>query len=200
MTAPTRRPPPKPVRREDILDYQTYADERPAVRAAAMAAKNRRRVHLGGHLTFLFENHETMRYQVLEMVRAERIVRESAIRHEIETYNDLLGGPGEIGATLLLEFDDPAERDRRLVEWRGLVERLYLRCEGGRKAYAVFDARQVGDDRLSSVQYLRFDTGGETPLAVGSDFPALTLEEALTDDQRRALAEDLSAGSRVAGS
>lgn len=194
MTSP-RRPPPQPVRREEIPDYETYADERPAIRASAMAAKNRRRVHLGGHLTFLFENHETMRYQVLEMVRAERIVRESAIRHEIETYNDLLGGPGEIGATLLLEFDDPAERDRRLVEWRGLVERLYLRCEGGRKAYAVFDARQVGDDRLSSVQYLRFDTGGETPLAVGSDFPALTLETALTDDQRRALAEDLSAGS-----
>lgn len=195
MTSPRRRPPPQPVRREEIPDYETYADERPAIRASAMAAKNRRRVHLGGHLTFLFENHETMRYQVLEMVRAERIVRESAIRHEIETYNDLLGGPGEIGATLLLEFDDPAERDRRLVEWRGLVERLYLRCEGGRKAYAVFDARQVGDDRLSSVQYLRFDTGGETPLAVGSDFPALTLEAALTDDQRRALAEDLSAGS-----
>ena len=193
--SPSRRPPPQPVRREEILDYETYADERAAIRAAAMAAKNRRRVHLGDHLTFLFENHETMRYQVLEMVRAERIVRESAIRHEIETYNDLLGGPGEIGATLLLEFDDPAERDRRLVEWRGLVERLYLRCAGDRKAYAVFDPRQVGDDRLSSVQYLRFDTGGETPLAVGSDFPALILETALTDDQRRALAEDLAAGS-----
>lgn len=190
-----RRPPPRrPVRREEVLDFETYEDVRREVRASAMAAKSRRRAHLGPNLTFLFENHETMRYQVLEMVRAERIVRESAIRHEIDTYNELLGGPGEIGASLLIEFDDPGERDRRLVEWRGLVERLYLRLPGGKKAYAVFDPRQVGDDRLSSVQYLKFDTGGETPLAVGSDFPALELERELDEDQRRALAEDLAEG------
>lgn len=187
-----RPPPPRPVRREEILDFETYEDVRREVRASAMAAKSRRRAHLGPNLTFLFENHETMRYQVLEMVRAERIVRESAIRHEIDTYNELLGGPGEIGASLLIEFDDPEERDRRLVEWRGLVERLYLRLPGGKKAYAVFDPRQVGDDRLSSVQYLKFDTGGETPLAVGSDFPALELERELDEDQRRALAADLA--------
>ncbi len=182
----------RPVRREEILDYETYADERPAIRASAMAAKDRRRVPVGAFLTFLFENHETMRYQVLEMVRVERMVRESDIRHEISTYNEVLGGPGEIGATLLIEIDDPARRDRLLREWLGLVDHLYLRLDDGVRVRAQYDPRQVGGDRLSSVQYLRFDTGGRAPAAVGSDLPALAAEAELTPDQRAALAADLA--------
>ena len=181
-----------PVRREEILDYETYAEERPAIRSSAMAAKDRRRVHLGGFLTFLFENHETIRYQVLEMVRVERMVRERDIRHEISTYNELLGGLGELGATLLIEIEDPVRRDRLLHEWRGLVEHLYLRLGDGHRARAGFDPRQVGEERLSSVQYLRFDTGGGIPVAVGCDLPGFTLEVPLTADQRAALAEDLA--------
>ncbi len=181
-----------PIRREEILDYQTYGDQRSAIRASAMAAKDRRRVHVGRYLTFLFENHETIRYQVLEMVRVERMVRESDIQHEIRTYNELLGGPGELGCTLLIEIADPAERDRLLREWLGLVDHLYLRFADGSTVPATFDPRQVGDDRLSSVQYLRFDAGGRTPVAVGCSLPALEVEADLTDDQRAALAEDLS--------
>ena len=192
MTAPAGGRARHPVRRAEILDFETYGDERPRIRARAMAAKDRRRIPVGDCLTFLFENHETIRYQVLEMVRVERMVRESDIEHELRTYNELLGGPGEIGATLLIEIPDPAERDRRLRRLRGLVEHLYLRLEDGRRALATFDPRQVGEDRLSSVQYLRFDTGGETPVAVGCDHPDLAGETALTGDQRAALREDLA--------
>ena len=127
--------------------------------------------------------------QVQEMVRAERMVRDEEIEHELETYNELLGRPGELGAALLIEIDDPAVRAVRLREWMGLPERLYVRTASGRKVRASYDARQVGEDRLSSVQYLKFDTGGEVPVAVGADHPRLTAEVELTPEQRRALVE-----------
>ncbi len=103
-----------PVPRSAILDHLTYAEHRQDIRAAAMAAKDLRRVHAGPYLTFLFENPETVRYQVLEMVRAEQLVREADIRHELATYNALLGDPGDLGCTLLLEIPDEAERSERL--------------------------------------------------------------------------------------
>ena len=85
------------VRRDEILDYVTYGERRTEIREAAMAAKELRRVIVGDVLTFLFENHETVRYQVLEMVRTERLVRESDIQHELHTYNELLGAAGRLG-------------------------------------------------------------------------------------------------------
>lgn len=86
------------VLRGQILDFVTYEERRAELRTAAMAEKAVRRVHVGQNLTFLFENTTTVRYQILEMVRAERMVRESDIAHEIETYNELLGGPGSWAA------------------------------------------------------------------------------------------------------
>ncbi|HCV35106.1 MAG TPA: hypothetical protein DGF10_10635, partial [Acidimicrobiaceae bacterium] len=90
----TSKPAPHHLRRDEIVDWQTYSDDRDTLRTAVLEIKKPRRVHLGDHLTFLFENHETIRYQVQEIMRAERIVRESAIREEIATYNSMLGGPG----------------------------------------------------------------------------------------------------------
>ena len=147
---------------------------------------------MGGALTFLFENTATIRYQVQEMVRAERMRREPEILHELETYNELLGGPGELGVVLLIEITDPAERDRKLREWLGLLPALYARLEDGTRVRPRFDPRQVGEDRLSSVQYLKFDVGGRSPVALGSDLPAFTVEAVLTEAQRDALREDLA--------
>ena len=95
----------RPVERSEIVDYQTYEELRPDIRAAVMKEKEHRRIHVGPHLTFLFETHATMRYQVQEMMRAEQIVKEAEILHEIETYNEVLGGPGELGCTLLVELE-----------------------------------------------------------------------------------------------
>ena len=180
------------VRREEIVDYQTYDEGRAALREEVMAEKADRRIHVGECLTFLFETHATMRYQIQEMMRAERIVREAEILREIETYNELLGGPGELGCTLLIELDDAAERDRRLREWRDLSRHLYVRLEDGEQVYASFDPRQVGDERLSSVQYLKFSVGGRAPAALGADHPKLSAETVLSDAQRAALAKDLA--------
>jgi hypothetical protein len=185
----------KTVERDEIVDYVTYEEIRGRVRVAAMRAKDARRLHVGPYLTFLFENHETIRYQVQEMMRAERMVKEADIRHEIETYNELLGGPGEMGCTLLVELDDPAERAEKLVKWIALPRHLYVVRKDGKKAYARYDERQVGQTRVSSVQYLKFEVGDEAPVAVGCDHPdpELKHEARLTADQRAALQADLEA-------
>jgi hypothetical protein len=181
------------VTRDEILDFVTYEERREAIREAVMRTKAERRVHVGPHLTFLFENHDTMRYQVLEMVRSERMVKDADIRHEIETYNELLGGRGELGATLLVELEDPALRAEKLAQWLALPRHLYAKRADGTKAYARFDERQVGDTRVSSVQYLKFEVGSAAPLAIGCDHPdpELRHETALTPDERRALQRDL---------
>jgi hypothetical protein len=178
--------------RSEIVDYVTYEEGREAFRDEVMAAKARRRLHIGEYLTLLFENRVTVRYQIQEMIRAERIVKEADIRHEIETYNELLGARGQLGCTLLIEIEDPAVRDRKLVEWWGLPERMYLLLEDGSRVWARLDERQRGEDRLSSVQYLRFDTGSRVPTAAGVDLPTLQAETELTDAQREALREDLA--------
>lgn len=185
----------KKVQREQLLDHRAYERSRDEIRPGILEAKRRRRVHVGGVLTFLFENAATIRYQIEEMIRAERIDDEAAIRHELDTYNELIGGKGELGVSLLIEIAEPAERDRRLREWLGLPSHLYAKLEGGEKIRATFDPRQIGDDRLSSVQYLKFDVKGAVPVAIGCDLPAFTAETALADEQRAALREDLASDS-----
>ena len=182
----------KPVERKEILDYVTYEEQRDAIRDEAMAAKALRRVHIGEYLTLLFENHLTMRYQIQEMVRVERLVKEADIQHEIDTYNEVLGGEGEFGCTLLIEIDDPAVRNVKLKEWWALPEKIYLLLEDGSRISATFDERQRGDDRVSSVQYMKFNTGGRVPVAAGVDLPELQAEANMTSEQRQALQEDLS--------
>lgn len=182
----------KPVDRASILDYVTYNETREEMRAKVLEIKKPRRVHVGPELTFLFETTDTMRYQVQEMMRVEQIVREADIQHEIDTYNEVLGDDSEIGCTLLIEIDEPVRRDRLLREWIRLPEHLYAKLEDGTKVYAEYDQRQVGEDRLSSVQYLKFQTRGQVPVALGSDLPTLSVEERLSREQREALGADLS--------
>jgi hypothetical protein len=181
----------RPVKREELLDYQTYKDGRDLSRAKVLEQKAPRRVHVGKVLTFLFENTDTIRYQVQEMMLAERMVRETDIQHELETYNELLGGKGELGATLLIEIEDPAERDEKLRKWLELPKHLYAKLEDGSKVYARFDDRQVSDGKLSSVHYLKLDVKGRAPVAIGSDHAGLTAETVLTPEQKKALDEDL---------
>lgn len=184
----------KKVQRQELLDFQSYGDVRDEIRQKVMAEKDKRRVHLGSALTFLFENPDTVRYQVQEMMRVERIAREADILHELSTYNQLLGDEGELGCTLLIEIDDAKERDRLLVEWLDLPRHLYMVTASGERARAMWDPAQIGEGRLSSVQYLKFPVGAQTPKAIGVDHPAITLEVALDEVQRAALTADLGLG------
>jgi hypothetical protein len=181
----------KPVRREELLDYQTYRDAREPFRARVLDLKAARRVHVGDCLTFLFENSETVRYQVQEMMLAERIVREADIRHELQTYNELLGAPGELGATLLIEIESVEERDQKLRRWLDLPPTVYVKLEDGSRVPARFDERQISEGRLSSVHYVKFDVKGRVPVAVGCSHPDIAAEVPLKPEQRKALEDDL---------
>ncbi|MGD8318057.1 MAG: DUF3501 family protein, partial [Myxococcales bacterium] len=110
----------KPVDRSELLDYMTYGEKREPIRAAALRAKSVRRILVGEYFTFLFENRETVRYQIQEMMRTEQIVKEDDIKHELDTYNELLHPRGTLGCTLLIGIDDETERDEKLRSWMDL--------------------------------------------------------------------------------
>ena len=179
------------VNRKEILDYVTYEEHRATVRKNIMKIKEVRRINVGGILSFLFENKDTVCYQIQEMIRVERIVKELDILHEIKTYNEILGKSGELGCTLLIQIDDPVERDSKLTKWIDLPMHLYLKLEDETRIMATFDERQIGDGRLSSVQYIKFNTKGKVPSAIGSDHPLFIEETSLTSEQKQALSDDL---------
>jgi hypothetical protein len=181
----------KKVNRSEIIDYVSYSEIREKFQREVFEAKARRRVHVGEWFTFLFENALTIQYQIQEMMRAEKIVREKDILHEIDTYNSILGGDRELGCSLMIEIDDPQKRNLKLREWIDLPKHVYAELPGGTKSYARFDKAQIGEDRLSSVQYLKFPVGGETPVAIGIDLPGCEAKMFLTEDQKAAMGEDL---------
>jgi hypothetical protein len=136
------------------------------------------------------------------MVRSERMTAEDAIRHEIDTYNELLPGPGQLTATMLIEYPDEAQRD---VALRGLIgfERHFWIRIGDRREPARFDTRQIATDRISAVQFVRFPLGGldqddflkyaaDGKIAIEADHPQLTESVLITGPIAKALAGDLS--------
>ena len=177
---------------DEILSLEAYAAARDETRRAMQEVKGLRRVHLGSHLTFLFENADTMRYQVHEMLRAENRSSPEDVRHELDTYNELIGDAGELGCTLLIEIEDALQRDAVLRRWIDLPRHLYAVRADGARAYARFDERQIGRGRLSSVQYLKFEVGDQAPTALGVDAPELELQVDLSPQTRAALAADLA--------
>jgi hypothetical protein len=181
-----------PVTRAEILDFVTYSERREGIRASAMAAKDLRRVHAGPHLTLLFENRETVRYQVLEMVRAEQIVREADLQHELDTYNAFLGEDGDLGATLLIEIEDEARRKVLLRSWRDLPGSIFLVLENGEAVPARWDEAQMSEEKLSSVQFLLFPGAARSaPVGLKVAHPELAVDVAFGPGTRAALAEDL---------
>ena len=194
----------KAVTLKEILPATQYDILRPRLRPLFIAAKERRRLALGGHITLLFENGQSVWYQVQEMIRTERLTAEDAIRHEIDTYNELLPRSGELAATMLIEYPEPAERDHHLRELVGLETHLMIRL-GERREKARFDPRQIATDRVSAVQFVRFPLGGLDPdefkaladqgkAAIEIDHPKLSLSVDFTGDLAGALASDLADG------
>ena len=179
------------VTREEVRKPAEYAAIRENFRRAVFEQKDKRRVHVGAFLTFLFENHDTVLYQIQEMIRAENINNESDIQHEMKTYNELLGERGELGCTLLIEIDDPSKRAECLARWKDLPRTLYIETQSGARIPAEFDSRQVGEGRISSVHYLKFRVGDQVPRKVGCSHPEISAESVLTPEQTVALCQDL---------
>jgi len=180
----------------EIANIADYELERPALRPRMMALKDRRRVRVGEHLTFLFENRETVRYQIQEMMRIERIVDLAAIRHEVETYNELIPPAGGLSACLLIEYSAAEERDAKLRELLGLEDHVFLAVAGLPPSKAVFDARQIASDRVSAVQYIRFELTAEQRAGWGEgvrlvvDHPHYRAETLLSPEQAAELERD----------
>lgn len=185
--------------RRDILDLGDYERRRDEIRASAIAARQLHRVALGSNAILSFENRETLTYQIQEMLRTERIVKEPEIRHEIETYSELLPAPDALSATMLIEFPDKAERDVRLVQMLGLDRHLRIDFEGAGSASATFDQRQIDVERLSSVQFVRFQLTAAQVAAlragaavtVVSDHPHYNHSKRLPEATAKALIADL---------
>lgn len=140
--------------RKELLDIGSYEEVRPHFRAAVIEEKRNRRFQISDELSIVFENHETVLFQIQEMLRTERITKESAIQHEIETYNELIPGPGELSATLFVEIPDRETRERRLVELAGLEQTFGLEV-AGEIAVARNETRGVLPDRTTAVHYLK---------------------------------------------
>jgi hypothetical protein len=149
----------KPLALEDIVDRERYAELRPDYRAAVIDYKRTRRLAVGESITLLFEDRETLRFQVQEMVWVEGISRPDKIQHEIDTYNELMPTDRELSATLFIEITEAAEIRPALDRLIGVDEHVSLILGDELEAIEIkarFDPRQMGDDRISAVQYIKF--------------------------------------------
>ena len=190
-----------PIRRESLLSLEAYARERDAFRARVIEHKKRRSVHLGQHVRLQFEDELTIRYQVQEMLRIERIFEEEGIAGELEAYNPLVPDGTNWKATMLIEYPDAEERKRMLGLLRGIERGVWVQVAGHArvKAIADEDLDRETEEKTSSVHFLRFelDQGMRATLArgaavtVGVEHLYYTARVELPADVRAALCADL---------
>jgi hypothetical protein len=145
--------------RASLLTLEAYAKARKDFRAKVIAHKKTRTVHLGEHLTLAFEDELTMRYQVQEMLRIEKIFEEEGIQGELDAYDPLVPDGTNLKATMLIEYDDPDERRRALGRLKDIEDRVYVEVEGFPRVYAIADEdlERENDEKTSAVHFLRFE-------------------------------------------
>jgi hypothetical protein len=186
--------------RDDLLSLENYALERAEFRARVMAHKKRRTLHLGGHLTLIFEDRLSVQYQVQEMLRIERIFGRAGVQDELDAYNPLIPDGDNLKATLLIEYDDVEERKRELVRLRGIEHAIALTVLGHAPSFAVADEdmERSNEEKTAAVHFLRFPLDAEriaawkagAQVTLGCSLPAMPVEAALTPEQHGALAAD----------
>jgi hypothetical protein len=181
---------------KDLWPLPVYEGVRDQFRREVIAAKQARRVTVGPFVTFVFENRLTVKFQVQEILRAERIVAEEQVREELEGFNTMLPDAGELSATLLIELSgSDREVKAALARLTGLGDHLWLETAGRRNRGAMEGGRDDGK-RVSAVQYVRFPVPDaaafrEGPAAIVIDHPAYTHRQELSDATRAELARDL---------
>lgn len=188
------------VTRSEILSIAEYELIRPHFRARVIAEKVPRRVIVGDYISVLFENHDSVLLQIQEMLRTERITSESAIAHEIETYNDLIAGPDQLSFTLFVEIPERETRERMLTELAGLETAVAIEVDGERFA-ATQDLPEAHlPTRTTAVHYFKAQLSPaaaqrlrerRVEVALRVDHPRLVLRHALNAATQAALAADL---------
>jgi len=177
----TKEPAMGRITRESLMTLEAYAKARKDFRAKVIAHKKARTVHLGEHLTLAFEDELTMRYQVHEMLRIERIFEDEGIQGELDAYNPLVPDGTNLKATMLIEYEDVGERQRALARLKGIEDRVYVEVDGFPRVYAIADEdlERENDEKTSAVHFLRFELSRAmidalrvgVALAVGVDHP-----------------------------
>lgn len=185
----------------DLWKLEDYARERAAFRSQVLAHKKPRTVHLGDHLTLLFEDRLTVQYQVQEMLRIERIFEREAIADELATYNPLIPDGANLKATMLIEYDDVEQRRRELERLRGIEHRIALVVGDAPPALAIADEdlERSNESKTSAVHFLRFELSPAMIAAVRDgaaigfavDHPHYRAATTLAPATRRALVADL---------
>jgi hypothetical protein len=190
------------ITRESLMTLETYAKERPHFRARVLTHKRARTVHLGEHLTLVFEDELTLRYQIQEMLRIEKTFEEAAIQDELDAYNPLVPDGSNFKASMLIEYEDVDERRGALGRLRGIEDRVWVRVGGFERVYAIADEdlERETDEKTSAVHFLRFELQKSmaealkngASLGIGVDHREYTAEvPAIGEATRKALAEDL---------
>lgn len=160
--------------RNDLFTLEAYAAARPAFRAQVLAHKKNRQLHLGEHVTLLFEDKLTIQYQVQEMLRIERIFESEAIQEELDAYTALIPDGRNLKATMLIEYADVDVRQVELAKLGGIEHRVYAEIEGLGRSFAIADEDlpRSDDGKTSAVHFLRFEFTDEhiTAIRAGADF------------------------------
>jgi hypothetical protein len=186
----------------DIVDLRAYERERDEFRARVIALKKPRRIPLGNLITIVFENTETIRFQIQEMARAEKMLRDEQIEHEVDTYNELIPEPGELSATLFIEITDPDALREWLPRLPGIQRHVVFDVAGSEVRGVEPDEERLTreDEITSTVHYLKFVLTPEQqaafaagPVRIVVDHLAYQAETVLSDEQRAALAADFEA-------
>ena len=143
--------------RDDVLPLDEYERQRESYRSRIIALKHRRRLSLGPLMTLVFENRETLRFQVQEMIRAERILEPSKVQDELDVYNELLPTTQELSATLLIEITEAATMKEWLDRFMGLDRgRTVSIVSGGESAFGEFEGGHSHETKISAVHFVRF--------------------------------------------
>ncbi len=186
---------------EDIADLRAYERERASFRAEVVALKALRRVPIGPKVTVVFENRTTMRYQIQEMARAEKMLSDEQIQAELDIYNPLIPGPGELSLTLFIELTTEAELRHWLPRLVGIERSVELRLNGGEVVGALVDesheAQLTREEVTAAVHYVRIALDERQrqsflagPARIAVAHPAYSYESELSDETRRSLASD----------
>ena len=149
------------LRLEDIADLRAYERERATFRASMIEVKRLRRVAIGDLLTIMFENRDTMRLQIQEMIRAEKLVTDEGVMEELKVYNPMIPNPGQLCATLFLELTSEEQVREWLTKLAGLENSIFLQLSDGSKIRGTIDAQHAAGltrpDVTAAVHYLTFE-------------------------------------------
>lgn len=190
------------IERASLMSLETYARERTQFRTKVMAHKKDRSVPLGEHVTLLFEDELTIRYQVQEMLRVERIFEEQGIQEELDAYNPLVPDGRNFKATLMVEFPDPDERRKKLEELIGIEDKVWVQVQAYGRVWAIADEDldRENEEKTSSVHFLRFDLSEDmakalkngASLTMGVDHPRYAATVEVPPAVRDSLVRDLA--------